>query len=122
MITHGRFRVVFEAASHRWISRTLSWPQHCYVAKKVEGGWVIIDPVWSHIEVRTEPDGWVPGSDSCIIETYARICIDSISCAPGLMTCVDVVKRTLGIRSIFIQTPRQLLRYLEKQHGQGINS
>lgn len=89
---------------------------------KTEAGlfWIVVNPYWSLIDldyrmVETFPTPRDYAGDHAVIVEYEAV-IDPMCHASQLciISCVDIVKRFLGIRSYKVWTPYQLYRRL---HG-----
>jgi len=117
-----KWYVVFEPAGRKqWFHRFLEKDfTHCYLMTKSEAGlfWIIINPAWEtiHIDYRlveTFPNARDYAGDHAIIVEYeTSIQQGFIGCQLGILTCVDLAKRVLGIKSYKIWTPYQLYRRL----------
>lgn len=113
--------VVFADATDLWWLRPLRPGfRHCFVALAFPGGWVVVDPLSHrtgvvHFPIYQEFDlaGWYRQHGLVVvpvknISTERRI-------APFLpYSCVECVKRILGIRALRVLTPWGLYRYLNK--------
>lgn len=109
------FRDRTELAWLRWLARGF---RHCAVVVRVGGDWVLIDSLshsmcvgrfaaepMSRLAARYRAAGMI------VVETRVRQAPAGL--APVLpLTCVEAVKRVLGIHAWTILTPRQLHRYL----------
>jgi len=118
--------IVFEDAPrkrwhHRWLKEGF---RHCYVMFKSDAGlfWLIINPHQSHTEVDYRLIDTFPvvtdytGPISTVIE-YTAIIDPMQKCTQlGILTCVDVIKRHLGIRAHLVFTPYQLFKYLRRRN------
>lgn len=90
---------------------------------KSQGGsyWVIINPSWFNITVSmvftdeypTPESYW--GSEVEVIPYNAKLDEKVNDVFFGVISCVSVVKRLLGIRKRFIITPNQLCRYIKNE-------
>lgn len=98
--------------------------RHCYIIVKDGDHWVSLDPLANHIELQVHAHvpkdmdlpAWLQSRNTRILP--AAINRRHKKAAPlGLFTCVETVKRFLGIHDRFIFTPYQLYRYLEKDNG-----
>ncbi len=82
--------------------------------------WLIIDPIQTHTDTFTIPKSIEPtieglvGNECIIVECNPIIDINATCFTLSLNTCVDTVKRILGIRSAFIITPYQLYNKLTR--------
>lgn len=76
--------------------------------------WLIIDPTMSHTHIEMIPKVIHPDISEFIeghvIEVEAIIDKECTNFTLCLNTCVDTVKRLLGIRSFFVFTPYQLYK------------
>ncbi|MCM0019395.1 MAG: hypothetical protein NBV67_05325 [Tagaea sp.] len=99
----------------RWLARGF---RHCAVVVRVGGDWVLIDSLSHSICVgrfAAEPIGRLAAryraAGMIVVETRVRQAPADL--APILpLTCVEAVKRVLGIHAWTILTPRQLHRHL----------
>lgn len=101
--------------------------QHCFVCLETAGGWVLYDPLSCGTEINVLvgiPTGVSDGIDhverfyrtqeySCVRTKTSSLKRRALS--PALFTCVEAVKRVLGIRAWKVFTPFQLFKYLERQ-------
>ncbi len=95
--------------------------RHCFACIHTNDHWVFYDPL-AHTTKLTVRDGM----DSVDLEFWfrqqgCRVVRTKIHPAPPkkipptVFTCVEAVKRLLGIHSIFILTPWQLYRHLQNR-------
>lgn len=117
--------VVFRDSKYpglRWLKA--GW-RHCFVAVTTPGGWVALDPLlhWTQIH-------WLPvPADMTPDEIAAAYMHDGATAAaiveivepprrwrlpPMPLTCVEAVKRVIGVQSHRIWTPWQLFRHLAR--------
>lgn len=117
--THGL--VVFADATDLWWLRLLRPGfRHCFVALASPGGWVIIDPMShvtsvAHFPLIEEFDlaAWYRLHGLKVVPVKKNTTDKRV--APFLPhSCVECVKRILGIRALCVLTPWQLYRYLNK--------
>lgn len=109
------FRDQTEIAWLRWLKRGF---RHCAVVVRIGGEWVMIDSLSHSICVGkfgAEPMSRLAWcyrkAGHIVIETAVGECKARV--APPLpFTCVEAVKRVLGIQSWFVLTPYQLYRHL----------
>jgi hypothetical protein len=109
------FRDRTELAWMRWLARGF---RHCAVVVRVGGDWVLIDSLSHSICVgrfAAEPISALAAryraAGMTVVQTRVRQAPPSV--APILpFTCVEAVKRVLGIHAWTILTPRQLYRHL----------
>lgn len=118
---HPHAWVVFgDAARPRWLALLKPGFRHCFVALYDGAGWITIDPLSTHMEVTAQP---VPAGFD-LPEWYRSRGLTAIpaaidwsrrDAAPwGLFTCVEAVKRMLGLRAHLVLTPHQLYRRLAR--------
>ena len=91
--------------------------RHCFVLLHDGKHWIAMDPLSNVMEVSI-PD--IPSSfdlprwfqtQGYTVQRYNIQAYDK-AMLPSVMSCVDVVKRVLGIHAPFILTPWQLYKYL----------
>lgn len=114
--------VVFGPSTLKYLQFLKSGYQHCLVATQAGGQWQLLDPLSNGTEL-TLLGELTPAE---IISTFTQKGLDAVAVQrrPPVMrempiapyTCVEAVKRVLGIRARRIQTPWQLRRYLETHH------
>ena len=100
--------------------------QHAYAVRLDCSGyyWMIVQPNVSHIDIEMKPVKDYPTveslmyNESTIIPVTAKIDISKVNSTLGINSCVDVVKRLLGIKSYFVHSPYQLYKYLRRNDGQ----
>ena len=97
--------------------------RHCFVLINDGERWMSIDPlspytdiqIYHHIECVFDLPQWLERRGYKIIKT--TINKNHKRPAPWMiLTCVESIKRILGIHRRFIITPWQLYRHLNKQH------
>lgn len=121
MAAHDRFQaiVVFEdRAESRWLSWLRPGFRHCYCLVRAERGWILVDPLLHDLRV-----AWLDLPDQFdLVEHYVqqgRIVLAGFAENSGFgastfrpVTCVEIVKRTLGLGGAAAWTPYQLHRVL----------
>lgn len=116
-----RALVVFENNTRlsglRWLRTGF---RHCFVALQRDEVWVVCNP-FSHYTDLDVVIGWTGARLGAwyrqhgflVVETVARVPAER--CAPiRPFTCVEVVKRVLGVRAPWVLTPWQLYRHLTR--------
>lgn len=102
----------------RWLRLLQPGFRHCFVAVRLGRDWVILDPL-SHKTSLTVVEGfstdelarWYESQGLVAVKTTVRHApVKMAPLAPA--TCVEAVKRVLGIHAWPIVTPRQLYEYL----------
>jgi len=94
--------------------------RHVFVALADAGRWLTLDPLSPHTELAIQPvdaafdlAGWFRDRGLTVVETT----LDRSRSRPApvaLFTCVEAVKRVLGLHAPFILTPYQLYRHLAR--------
>jgi hypothetical protein len=93
--------------------------RHCFIVLRDGGRWVTVDPMLHHMEVRVhhhlpaefDLPRWLRGRGQTVVS--APSVNPPAKPAPWRpFTCVEAVKRILGIHRGFILTPWQLYRFL----------
>lgn len=115
--------VVFSGQTDLWWLRFLKTDyRHCYVLLQDRWQWVSIDPLshhthiefHSHVHRGFDLPAWLRGQGMIVVET--TITEPPHKCAPFMpFTCVEAVKRLLGIHCRRIVTPWQLYQYLTRK-------
>ena len=115
--------VVFSGqADCRWLRILKPGFRHCMVLLHDGKRWLSVDPMLNHMELQvheTVPEDfdfprWLQTQGQLVV----RASVDHSKKIPAplmFMSCVEVVKRVLGIHSRRIITPWQLYRYLKEQ-------
>lgn len=113
--------VAFEGRTDAWWLRLLKPGfRHCFVVVEDGGRWIVVDPVspFTHVALVTPPGkggvaGWLAGMGLTVVET--AVCRTHTRPAPWApFTCVEAVKRVLGLHAARIVTPWQLYRHLTR--------
>ncbi|HYD65520.1 hypothetical protein [Azospirillum sp.] len=111
--------VVFSGAAELWWLRLLRPGfRHCFVALDDGRHWVVVDPLapFTDVAVLGVPAGWdVPGWFRSLGMTVVAAPVRRGLTRPapwGPFTCVEAVKRVLGLHAPFVLTPWQLYRRL----------
>ena len=95
--------------------------RHCFVALNDGRAWVVLDPC-SHgtkVEAEIAADYDLAGfyRDCGFTVLEGRVTRQAKPYPVWFFTCVEAVKRVLGVRGWWIWTPHQLYRHLETTHG-----
>lgn len=115
----ARVIVVFEdraaAAGFRWLRAGF---RHCFCLLRRPVGWIVCDPLKS----RTHLDVIMPYDEHDLLLNYSQKkltalvghCLDAHPKIEFLrpLTCVEIVKRVVGLRAPMVWTPYQLFRAL----------
>jgi hypothetical protein len=99
--------------------------RHCYALIHDGYKWLSIDPLASHTDVETyhlvSPDydlpAWLEYQGSKIIHVPSS-CIKRKAAPPGFFSCVEMMKRLIGLHNPFIITPWQLYQFLKNNNLQ----
>ncbi len=97
--------------------------RHCFVAIATGSNWVIIDPLAHQTVIESIPlssadalSNWYRQHGYSTIITGQRT--SPAKPAPWApFTCVEAVKRILGIQHYWVQTPKQLFKYLKNENN-----
>ncbi|MCA8929962.1 MAG: hypothetical protein KDC18_18025 [Alphaproteobacteria bacterium] len=91
--------------------------RHCSLILEEGSDWLLVEPLATRLQVRrlglasVDLQRRLTRAGLTVVETARRPPSDRPA-PPGLWTCVETVKRGLGIRALWVQTPWQLYRYL----------
>lgn len=116
--------VVFSGQADRiWLRMLRPGFRHCYLVMNDGRCWFSLDPMLNHMELAIhhhipatfDLPGWLAGQGHGAV-VPATLCRTRSTPAPWrIFTCVEAVKRTLGIHARLIFTPWQLYRFLCRQ-------
>lgn len=118
-VMHEKILVVFSDDTDLWWLKWLKRGfRHCFVVMRLGGQWVAIDPMAHHLQITvpqlpTDFDlkNWFRDQGLRVIESHPAPAL--LRCYPPIfLSCVELVKRILGLRNPFIITPAQLYNYL----------
>jgi hypothetical protein len=107
--------VVFEPARSHWIRHILDESiGHCYIIEPFNGKWLVLNKSCAGLDffVISEIGDKIHSKRFIKCEHKGNSSIGFT-----LNTCVSLVKSRLGIVNPFIQTPKQLYKYLRKHYG-----
>ena len=111
--------VVFaDDATLKWLRPLRAGFRHCFVAIRRGDYWIICNPFAHYTDLDvvygftgTELTEWYRRHGLLVVETVATT--PPAVCAPFRpFTCVEAVKRALGLHAPWVFTPRQLHRHL----------
>ncbi|NQV46536.1 MAG: hypothetical protein HQ504_02015 [Rhodospirillaceae bacterium] len=128
MIRHRALIVFGDQTDIKWLLALKSGYRHCFVIIEQGSDWVLCNPLSHRIEFDI-----IRNLAMADIATFYRRrgyrVVETLTvstpkkCAPwGVFTCVEAVKRALGIHARWIVTPWQFCRYLENNHNKGNNT
>ncbi len=96
--------------------------RHCFIILRFADVWISLDPLAHKTEImRIDlPDGfdlrrWLESQGDLVLR-FSGKSPELKPLWPCFFTCVEAVKRTLGVRNPFILTPWQLYRFLKTDH------
>lgn len=106
-----------------WLRLLRSGFRHCFVALNDGRHWVTLDPLSTRIEVTVQPvaadfdlAGWYRAQGLTVVETRPRAPAGPAPLA--IWTCVEAVKRTIGLRDRRVLTPWQLYKRLTRREDE----
>lgn len=112
--------VVFSGRADLWWLRLLHPGfRHCFVLVEAAEGWICVNPLAHHTRVELWPAvelehllSWL-GEQGDLTAVVAAAVPPPRRPAPiGLFSCVEAVKRIVGLHERWVVTPRQLYRRL----------
>ncbi len=123
--------VVFSGETDiQWLRRFLKPGfRHCFVLLRDGGRWISFDPLanyteitcYGHLPESFDLPQWLESRGLTVLSASMERCASR--CAPLMpFTCVEAVKRLLGLHRRLILTPWQLYRFLSKGENNGIAS
>lgn len=105
----------------RWLKVLKSGFRHCFLVLNDGQRWMSVDPlspytdiqIYHHIEAKFPLPDWLKARGYKVVQ--ASVNKKHKKEAPWMVcTCVEVIKRILGIHNRFLITPWQLYRHLHK--------
>ncbi len=106
-----------------WLGFLSKGFRHCFIVVETGAGWAVIDPLSNIMKVDNLSD--LPAHD--LVDWYrsrgyrvlvATVLAPKMQVAPwALFTCVEVVKRILGIQARWVLTPKQLWNFLLNENN-----
>lgn len=121
--SHQDAWVIFSArADLFWLKILKPGYRHCSVLLHDGAHWITFDPMSSYTDVLVhnlpadfDLPAWFAERGHTVIRAHIQ---KPKTAAPWMVfSCVEAVKRVLGIHSRFIFTPWQLFKFLSKQQG-----
>ena len=107
-------------ADLRWLKCLKEGYRHCYAVLNDGRHWIIIDPLSGYMDVsihQTQQNFnlplWLKNQGYTVVPATIKQREKQAPCMP--FSCVEAVKRVLGIHKISIITPWQLYRFLRKE-------
>jgi hypothetical protein len=96
--------------------------RHCFVVIRDRGHWISYDPLAHYTELFLVdvPEtfdllGWLSEQGMTVIKVPSPLCPTQKILPPMMFTCVEAVKRIIGLRGWWIFTPWQLYAALAKR-------
>lgn len=89
--------------------------RHCFVLMRCPSGWVVIDPLLHKTDVSLIAVDDLPRAlrlQGCIVVRAPNMGEPSRKCLVSPFTCVEAVKRIIGLRGFWVMTPFALYRRL----------
>lgn len=115
--------VVFSGETEiRWLRVLLrAGFRHCFVLVCKNGRWICLDPLAHRLDLDL-PDvpegfdwsGWLGARGLRVVRTVVNQGMESSRFSLAPFSCVEAVKRVLGLRNWRIVTPWQLYRFLSR--------
>ncbi|MEX1306346.1 MAG: hypothetical protein WD489_09300 [Rhodovibrionaceae bacterium] len=106
-----------------WLRLLKPGYRHCFLLRRVASGWLLYDPRSDMTELALWPACSAEDLSKILRNKGYRVVSGNLPAASrhpaplAAFTCVEAVKRALGIRKRWILTPWQLYRYLTAQAG-----
>lgn len=121
---HGAWVVFSDETELRWLKFLKPGFRHCFLLLNDGQCWVSYDPMSHHTDITVhhmpvffDLPGWLEGRGHKVMRAVLNKA--HVKPAPfGFFTCVEAVKRAVGIHALRIQTPWQLYRFLGIQNNQ----
>ena len=114
--------VVFTDAPRPWLARCFKPGfRHCFVLVDKGSCWLLQDPLAHHTDISVLAAAPEHEIAAFYLSLGYRVVPASVRFAvrqplpPALFTCVEAVKRVLGLRAWWIVTPWQLFKHLAKE-------
>lgn len=100
--------------------------RHCFVVVETAAGWVTVESLSHCVTVGampplgSDPASWLRAHGLVVVE--ARVSAAPPQALPWRpFTCVEMVKRVLGLRAAWVATPWQLWRHLEQNRNKALD-
>ena len=95
--------------------------RHCYAVINDGSRWVTCDPLAHKTEISVHHQipadfdlpKWLRDRGLKVV-SVPQMSFKKKALPPAFFTCVETVKRLIGVRKLFVFTPYQLFRYLER--------
>jgi hypothetical protein len=120
-INNAEVWVVFTGQTDmRWLKWLRPGFRHCYIIMNDGARWISVDPLSNYMDVTVHHNVPVHFDLPLWLKDRGHIVLQSPVMRPECeapwmpFTCVEAVKRMLGIHHRFIYTPWQLYRHIQK--------
>jgi hypothetical protein len=104
----------------RWLHCLRPGFRHCFALLNDGRQWLIYDPLAGHAEIHAlaipagvDLAGWYRERGLLVLEAKPRR--RDRQAPPALFTCVEAIKRLIGLHAPLILTPYQLFRHLSRE-------
>lgn len=121
VIRYRRALVIFVGDTEiKWLRFLKKGHRHCFTIIEGQNGWAVYNPLSHYTEIKLYPDlredelaRFYQGIGYTVVKTWVQEPARKLApIAP--FTCVEAVKRAIGVQARMVATPWQLRRYLEK--------
>lgn len=114
--------VCFSGDAEIWWLRILQKGfRHCFLIQEAKDHWLVIDPLSTHLDIemidkKLYADLPLRLKETGLTVMRTKIMDNEVKTVKtlGVLSCVNIVKRILGVHKFSIITPAQLARFLEK--------
>lgn len=103
----------------KWLKFLKPGFRHCFALLQKEGQWVLYDPLSHQTQITILPNYPIEDLETGFLKHNCHVIRCTINTAPkrlapiGPYSCVEAVKRVIGIHNHRILTPWQLYKYLK---------
>jgi hypothetical protein len=122
-VASRRVLVVFVGETQiKWLRVLKKGYRHCFAVIQAHDGWAVYNPLSHYTEINIYPcveEGVIAQfyEDLGYTVVRAQVHEPAKTLAPlAPFTCVEAVKRAVGLHARTVVTPWQLYKYLEKNH------
>lgn len=124
-----KFWVVFSGETDlAWLRILKRGFRHCFIVMRDGDHWMTFDPMahYTELNIHNVSNGfdlkeWFENQGFYLVPACKETPIEK-PMTPAFFTCVEAVKRVLGIRSPFIVTPWQLYQFLKFKNNKENNN
>ena len=112
---HIRATIVFRSANTKWLKRILKDGfSHCFVIIHHNGYNLMVNSCFSHAYNSLSFQEYTPQEGDTIVKIDRLIDTNVSHYKIGLMSCVEIVKRFIGLNRFLVFTPYQLYKALQR--------